>query len=76
MTDNGCLTGRQVTTFSHMTDDLISTGQVAKTLDIDRRTVWQRVKSGRLTPTVKLEGVNGAYLFNRAEIEASKECVK
>lgn len=59
-----------------MTDDLITTGQVAKALDIDRRTVWQRVQYGRLTPAVKLAGANGAYLFHRSEIEALKETDK
>lgn len=59
-----------------MTDSLLTTGQVAERLRINRRTVWQRVQHGQLTPAVKLPGANGGYLFDRAEIEAMKEANK
>lgn len=51
-----------------MTDKLLSTGAVADILNIDRRTVWSRVKAGTLKPAMKLDGVNGAYLFKPADV--------
>lgn len=53
------------------TSDLMATGDVAARLGIDRRTVLQRVASGRLTPVGKLPGARGAYLFDAEQIEAT-----
>lgn len=50
------------------TSTLLSTGQVAKRLGIDRRTILQRVGTGRLVPAQKLDGPNGAYLFDAEQI--------
>ncbi|HAT6525536.1 TPA: helix-turn-helix transcriptional regulator [Corynebacterium striatum] len=58
-----------------MTDALLTTGQVAARLGIDRRTVWSRVKAGMLSPAMELPNRRG-YLFDRAEIEALAEEAK
>lgn len=51
------------------TSTLLSTGQVAKRLGIDRRTVLQRVGTGRLVPAQKLDGPNGAFLFDAEQVD-------
>ena len=50
--------------------DIISTTEVAKILGIDPRTVQRKAISGELPTVSKLPGSTGAYLFNRADIEA------
>ena len=52
------------------TSDLLATSDVAERLGIDRRTVLQRVSTGRLTPAGKLPGPRGAYLFDAEQIDA------
>lgn len=51
------------------TSDLLATGDVAARLGISRRTVLQRVATGRLTPAGKLPGPRGAYLFDAEQID-------
>lgn len=50
--------------------DLLTTYQVARSFGITRAAVCLAVKQGRLTPVAKLPGVNGAYLFDRAAVDA------
>lgn len=41
--------------------------------DIDRSTLVRWVQLGKLVPAQKLPGVNGAYLFRRADLEAFRD---
>jgi excisionase family DNA binding protein len=50
--------------------DLITSPQVAALLGKSIRTIHRLVDAGELTPTMKLPGPNGAYLFRRADVEA------
>ena len=53
-----------------MRQSFLSTTEVAAELGVDRSVVVRRVKAGQLTPVQKLPGHTGAYLFDRAAIEA------
>lgn len=46
------------------TPRLLSTREVARRLSVDTRTVHRMVKSGRLTPALKVPGYRGALLFD------------
>lgn len=72
MTEYGCATARHAANISHMTDSLLTTGEVARILGLARQTVWHRVQTGELKPTMKLEG-NRGYLFSQDDIKAVKE---
>lgn len=50
-----------------------TTAEAAATLQVDRRTVRRLIEEGALSPTMKLPGKTGAYLFDRADVEALKE---
>lgn len=50
-----------------------TTHEVASQLSVDRSTVRRLVDRGVLTPTMKLPGKTGAYLFDRSDVEALKE---
>ena len=52
----------------HNTEHL-TTAKVADLLGVDVRTVHRWVDAGRLTPAMKLDGLRGPYLFERAEVE-------
>ncbi|KKO87258.1 hypothetical protein VH15_05880 [Corynebacterium ulcerans] len=58
-----------------MSNKLLTTAAVAKILGLPHSTVTWRARTGRLTPAMKLPGINGAYLFDPREIEqlASKK---
>lgn len=47
-----------------------TTKQVAEALRTDRKGVRRLVERGTLTPVQKLPGTTGAYLFDRAAVEA------
>lgn len=47
---------------------LLTTQQVARRLGLCRWTVVRAVHEGRLAASVKLPGVNGAYLFEEAAV--------
>lgn len=49
--------------------ELIGSAEVCRLLSIHPVTVGRWVTSGRLTPVHKLPSRNGAYLFDRADIE-------
>lgn len=52
--------------------DYLTTNQVARSLGVTRACVCLAVKEGRLEPAAKLPGVNGAYLFDQAAVDAWK----
>ena len=54
------------------TDSLMTSAEVCDRLGIDRSTLSRWVASGRISPTTKLPGIRGAFLFTRAEIERVK----
>lgn len=43
--------------------------EVCERLTIDRSTLTRWVAAGRIEPAMKLDGIRGAYLFNRADVE-------
>lgn len=51
-------------------DSLMTTAEVADAFGRDRSVILKRVRAGELTPTHKLDGLRGAYLFDRSAIEA------
>jgi len=54
----------------HAMPDLITSPEAAAMLGVSVRTVHRKIEEGRLTPAKKLPGPTGAYLFNRADVEA------
>lgn len=48
----------------------LTTAEVAAALKVDRTTVRRMVEAGALTPSLKLPGRTGAYLFAAEEIDA------
>lgn len=48
---------------------LIGSSESCRILNVHPATLSRWVGSGTLTPAHKLPGKNGAYLFNRADIE-------
>jgi len=53
--------------------DLLGTTEAAAELGLERSTISRWVQLGRLTPALKLPGLNGAMLFHRADIEGLRE---
>jgi predicted site-specific integrase-resolvase len=51
------------------TDELIGTSDACRILDIHPATLGRWVASGKLRPASKLPKKNGAYIFERSEIE-------
>lgn len=49
---------------------LITTAQAAAILGVHVGTVSRMVASGRLSPALKVPGKTGAFLFDRATVEA------
>lgn len=47
----------------------ITSDEAATLLGVDRRSVVRFVDRGELTPSLKLPGRTGAYLFERADVE-------
>lgn len=56
-----------------MTDQLLTSRQVAERLGTTVTTVNRWVKSERLTPALEVPGYRGARLFDPASIEAFRE---
>lgn len=48
--------------------DLMGAAEVCRLLDINRATVVRRVKAGTLPCLAKLDGSNGALVFDRNDI--------
>lgn len=57
----------------HVPAQLISVSEVSRILDRPTRTVKEQAKRGVLPTVGKLPGLTGAYLFDRAAIEALAE---
>jgi len=53
-----------------MQDTIIGSTEACTILKIDKATISRWVAAGRITPAGKLPRKNGAFLFNRADIEA------
>ena len=51
-------------------ENLITSGEVAKRLRVSPRTVQRMAADGRLVPVRTVEGLNNAYLFDPADVEA------
>lgn len=51
-------------------EDFISTATVAEILGESARTVVRKAQTGQIPIAVKAPGIRGAYLFDRAAIEA------
>ena len=49
--------------------ELMTASEVAEAFGRDTRTISRWTREGRLTPTTKLPGQTGAYIYDRAEIE-------
>jgi len=49
--------------------ELMTASEVAEAFGRDTRTISRWTREGRLTPTAKLPGQTGAYIYDRAEIE-------
>ena len=56
--------------------DLIGTTEAVRILGVHPSTITRWVKANKLTAAGKLDGTNGALLFNRADVEAlaASEC--
>lgn len=52
--------------------ELIGSREACRILDRDRATLTRYVKDGKLSAVGKLSGQNGAYVFERATVEAFK----
>jgi len=50
--------------------NLVGVAEAARITGLDRRTLHRKVERGELAAVGKLEGKTGAYIFNRADIEA------
>ena len=48
----------------------LTAAEVADALQVHRKTVLRYVAARRLTPTQKLPGTTGAFLFRRQDVEA------
>lgn len=49
--------------------DLIGSAETCTILDIDRSTMSRWIAAGKLPYAVRLPGPNGAFLFNRSDVE-------
>ncbi|MBW8025326.1 DNA-binding protein [Clavibacter michiganensis subsp. michiganensis] len=62
----------RTTYLGHMTNldgDLITTRQAADLIGESVRQTTRRIDAGTLTPAHKLDGLRGAYLFRRTDVE-------
>lgn len=53
-------------------NDLIGSKEACAILDRDRSSLTRYVQEGRLVAVSKLPGRNGAFVFNRSDVEAFK----
>ncbi len=54
-------------------DDLIGSADACDLLSINRSTLSRWVSAGKLTPTHRLRGTTGAFLFKREDVEALRQ---
>lgn len=50
--------------------ELIGTQKVCELLDVDKATVFRRIRAGELPVLAQLDGPGGAYVFNLPDILA------
>lgn len=55
------------------TPQVISAAEAARILSVSPRTVARWIKSGRLTPVTKLDGLRGPYLLDAQDVYAYAE---
>lgn len=53
----------------HNQEPFVGAAEACQILEVHAATLGRWVKSGTITPAHKLPGKNGAYLFNRADVE-------
>lgn len=53
-----------------MPQDLLTSKQAARVLNVNRRTIHRWVRLGKLTPHDTYDSLNGAHLFTREQIDA------
>lgn len=53
--------------------DLLSTVEAAEIIGVERSTLSRWIDAGRITPALKLPGINGAHLFARSEVERVRD---
>lgn len=56
-----------------MSTDLVSTKQAAALRGVSVTTIHRLVASGHLTPVAKLDGIRGAMMFRREDVEALEQ---
>ncbi len=56
-------------TINAVKHDMIGSKEACRILGIDKATLSRWVTAGQLTPVHKLPGRNGAYLFDRTNIQ-------
>lgn len=54
-------------------DDALASIEVCAELGIDRSTLSRWVAAGRITPSYRLPGPKGAFLFSRDEVERVRD---
>lgn len=52
----------------HTATNLIGSKRACEILEVDRATLVRMVRDGRLEPVSKMEGRNGAYVFDPAAV--------
>jgi excisionase family DNA binding protein len=53
--------------------NLVGSGEACESLGIHRSTLSRWVTVGKITPAVRLPGPRGAFLFDRADVEALRD---
>lgn len=54
-------------------DTTLTSATACSVLGVDRSTLVRWVQAGRIRPVFKFPGSNGAYLFERADVEQLRE---
>ena len=49
---------------------LIGAAEACAILHIDRSTLSRRIRDGRIAPLAQLDGPNGAFVFDRTDVQA------
>lgn len=49
---------------------LIGAAEACSILHIDRSTLSRRIRDGRIQPLTQLDGPNGAFVFDRTDVQA------
>lgn len=54
---------------THPAHNLVTAAEAAETLGVDRSTLTRWAQAGRITEHIKVPGLRGPRLFERAEVE-------